>query len=310
MTKPVVGLTVFGSNTSGTTTQLDNNFSALQTAINDLNTFGNFLTDTGAANAMAVTLPANITGALTNGLPIQVRVAATNTGATVINYNATGNANVVNLDGTSLTAGQLLANSIVLMQFSNAIGGWYLQTPVPTSATGSYVLLSNKQANANASIDFNVSMSSAYDNYQVFLSGVVPQNQNTALLMRFAESGANYVTTVGGYAWERIAAADGGAVSSSANTAANSIQIETLLGNTSNNFLSADITLFGMSGNSVFKGAVINTIYRNSTTFVVARGSSSGVYSNSNANLSSVQFLMNSGNIMSGNFALYGIRKS
>lgn len=129
MTKPVTGLTVFGSNTTGTTTQLDNNFIACTTALNDLNTYGNFLTDTGAANALAVTLPANITGALTNGLPIQVKVAANNSGATVLNYNATGNANVINLDGSALSANQLQANSIVLMQYSSGSAGWILQTP-------------------------------------------------------------------------------------------------------------------------------------------------------------------------------------
>lgn len=137
MTKPVTAFTTFGSNTTGTTTQLDNNFLTLKNAVNDLNTYGNYLADTGAADALVVTLPSNITGALTNGLPIQVKVVANNSGATVINYNATGNANVVNLDGTALAANQIRANSIILLQYSSALSAWLLQTPVATKASTS-----------------------------------------------------------------------------------------------------------------------------------------------------------------------------
>lgn len=135
MAKPVTGLTVFGSNTSGTTTQLDNNFTACTTALNDYNTYKNYLSDTGAANAYVVTLPASTTGALSDGLQIQVKFSASNSGASVLNYNATGNANVVNQDGTALVSNQILANAILPLQYSNALTAWLVQTPIVLSTT-------------------------------------------------------------------------------------------------------------------------------------------------------------------------------
>lgn len=148
MTKPVSGQTTFGSNTSGTTTQLDNNFLLAYNALNDLNTYQNYLTDTGAANAYAVTLGAGLTGALTDGLQIQVKFSATNTGASVINYNATGNANIVNPNGTALTTNQIKANAILPLQYSTALSSWELQTPsytqsFITASMGSDVNLNN-----------------------------------------------------------------------------------------------------------------------------------------------------------------------
>lgn len=135
MTKPVTGLTVFGSNTTGTTTQLDNNFAALQNALNDFNTYPNYLSASGSANAYSVTLPASTTGSKSDGLVIQVKINATNTGASVLNYNATGNSSIVNLDGTALGANQLAANSIVQLQYSSGLTSWMLQTPCASNSS-------------------------------------------------------------------------------------------------------------------------------------------------------------------------------
>jgi hypothetical protein len=106
MSKPVTGQTTFGASTSGTTTQLDNNFLLAYNALNDLNTYSNYLVDTGAVDAMVVSLSGGLTGPLTDGLVIQVKVIASNTGATTLNYNATGVIPVVQIDGSALSAGQ------------------------------------------------------------------------------------------------------------------------------------------------------------------------------------------------------------
>lgn len=147
MTKPVTGLTVWGSNTTGTTTQLDNNFTALKNAINDFNSYKNYLVDTGAANAYVVALPSNITGLLTDGLQIQVKFTNPNSGQSVINYNSTGNANIVNMDGSVLGANQIAANMIGIIQYSNAIVAWMLQTPM----TGNNSIASGAQMLAASS---------------------------------------------------------------------------------------------------------------------------------------------------------------
>ena len=134
MAKPVTGQTTFGASTSGTTTQLDNNFLLAYNALNDLNTYPNYFVDAGSANAMSVTLAAGLTGALTDGLTIQVKVKASNTGATTMNYNAGGAIAVTNLDGSALSSGQLPINGIVTLSYSSSAGAWILQTPFVSSA--------------------------------------------------------------------------------------------------------------------------------------------------------------------------------
>lgn len=140
MTKPVTGLTQWGGVTTGTTVQLDDNFSALQDAINDLNTYGNYFADSGAANAYVVTLAASLTGALTDGLLIQMKATSANTGASTLNYNGTGVKPIVRLDGSSLAAGDIPASGVVQLQYSSALVSWFLQTPLTASASSNPVV--------------------------------------------------------------------------------------------------------------------------------------------------------------------------
>lgn len=137
MSKPVTALTTFGASTSGTTTQLDNNFLACTTSINDLNTYSNYMADTGAANAYVVTLAAGLTGALTDGLLIQMKASAANTGASTLNYNGGGTKPIVNIDGTALASGVIPANAIVQLQYSSSVSSWQLQTQLSAAASAS-----------------------------------------------------------------------------------------------------------------------------------------------------------------------------
>lgn len=129
MTKPVTGLVAFDGSDQGSVADIDGNNDIFENAINDLNTYGNFLTDTGAANAYVVTLAANLTGALSNGLVIQMKAANSNTGASTLNYNATGTKDIQNMDGTSLASYQIMAGSIVQLQYSLSATAWQLMTP-------------------------------------------------------------------------------------------------------------------------------------------------------------------------------------
>jgi hypothetical protein len=73
-----------------------------------------YATDTGAANAMAVTLaPAPASLASLTGASLRVLAAHANTGATTINVNALGAKIIVNPDGSTLTAGQIPLSGII-----------------------------------------------------------------------------------------------------------------------------------------------------------------------------------------------------
>lgn len=312
MTKPVTGLTVFGSNTSGTTTQLDNNFGALRDALNDFGTYSNYLSDTGAANAYSVSLPASITGTLADGLLLQMKVSATNSGASVLNYDGGGNKPVVNLDGSALSAGQMPANGVVQLQYSSALTSWMLQTVTANASSGAMVLLSSKSANANATIDFNNALSSQYDTYQVVITGMIPQTDLTSLIMRVGTGNtptfqtANYRTNIFGVS------SNVSGVSSASTSADTGIPIAftagttRAVGNANGDNLSAVITIAGpalgvitqVTGRSGYSGGGNTT-----------QMSTVGDWVN-NTVVTSLRFFTSNGNIANGNFALYGLVKS
>lgn len=113
MTKPVTAFTTFGANTTGTTTQLDNNFLTLKGAVNDFGTYSNYLVDSGAADAYVVTLGANLTGTLAAGLLLQIKATNANTGASTLVFNGAAAKNILTIRGAALSAGQIPANGIV-----------------------------------------------------------------------------------------------------------------------------------------------------------------------------------------------------
>lgn len=96
---------------------LDSNFSTLTTSINDTLTYSNYLVDTGTANSYAVAFSGSLTTSYTAGLLIEFKVANTNTGASTLNVNSLGNKSIVNLDGSALPAGRLVAGAIALVQY-------------------------------------------------------------------------------------------------------------------------------------------------------------------------------------------------
>ena len=123
MTRPVVIPNTFQAQTGNIPlSQLDANFTALNTAINDPASFGNFATDTGIINASIVTLaPAPASLASIIGVPFTWKPAVSNTGAATLNLNAFGALNILNTDGSALGIGALTAGSIVQTVYDGTI---------------------------------------------------------------------------------------------------------------------------------------------------------------------------------------------
>ena len=138
MSKPVSISNTFATQTGNIPlAQLDQNFTGLQTAINDPATYQNYGADSGTVNAMVVTLnPAPASLASMIGVPIQVKVNVTNTGAVTLNLNSFGAINVVDLLNTTLTAGLLVAGQTVQMIYNGSVFQWQGQVPVAVSASG------------------------------------------------------------------------------------------------------------------------------------------------------------------------------
>lgn len=151
-TVAITGQTTFGANTSGTTTQLDNNFLLAYNALNNFQQPSNYLVDSGAADAYVVTAPASTTLALAAGLPLQIKIANSNTGAATLNANATGAKNVVNPTGSAVNAGQLIAGAIASVIYD---GTNYVLIGGASAPTGANIVLGTPvAATSGTSIDF------------------------------------------------------------------------------------------------------------------------------------------------------------
>ncbi len=125
----ITGQTTFGASTTGTTTQLDNNFLLAYNALNSFNQYSNYLQDTGAANAYIVTKPAGTTLALSAGLTISFRASAANTGASTLNADGTGAKNILDPQGIALGAGAIVTGQICTVMYDGT--QYFLLSGVP-----------------------------------------------------------------------------------------------------------------------------------------------------------------------------------
>lgn len=79
---------------------------------------GNYGVDTGSANAYAVTLnPVPSSLSFLTGVPIRVKIATANTGASTLTVNGLASTVIKNPNGTGLLSGQLVAGGIAIFMF-------------------------------------------------------------------------------------------------------------------------------------------------------------------------------------------------
>jgi hypothetical protein len=99
--------------------QLDTNFAGLKTALNSANADNTYLIDTsGAPNVITVAVPSGVSISYVAGLALDIEVAnTTTTGVPVINVGGMGNQLLVNADGSTLVAGQIVAAQVIHVLF-------------------------------------------------------------------------------------------------------------------------------------------------------------------------------------------------
>ena len=137
----VSGLHQFGPDTGPEALSLlDGNYGALTTALNTLSNFTNNYLDSGAVNALIVTVPAPQVFSYADGIVLNVKVAATNTITTpTINVNGLGLRTIVNPNGAALDAGQLFLGGWVTLEY-NATGSVFMVVgggaPIHTFTSG------------------------------------------------------------------------------------------------------------------------------------------------------------------------------
>lgn len=92
---------------------IDGDLTTLRDPLLSLNTFANYYTDTGAANAYVITVSSPQAVTQSAGLTIQFLATLANTGASTLQINALAAKNIINRDGSALLARQITGNSLV-----------------------------------------------------------------------------------------------------------------------------------------------------------------------------------------------------
>jgi len=152
MTKPVTIPNTFATATTAIPlSQLDSDFSAVATALNDANTYSNYAADTGVANAYVVTLT-GVSTTYSAGLRIQFKAGAANTGASTLNVNGGGTKNITFQDASALSSGTIAANAIVDVMYD---GTQFLLMNDPAGTVGTGDVVGPAGATDNAIVRFD-----------------------------------------------------------------------------------------------------------------------------------------------------------
>lgn len=181
-----------------------------------------------------------------------------------------------------------------------------LPTWVDPSTIGAWQKISTSTASSSASITFS-SLSSTYRAYMILLQGVVPATNAVSLQLEH-----NADTTGGNYAWAAIQVNGKASPASTAFGAFGStvpvLTGDATLANTSTRGVSGYVILTGPNTASNSPPSVMQwQISFNSSTASTFSLVNGAAYDGTATTLTSVTFLMSSGNISTGTFELYGV---
>jgi hypothetical protein len=186
-----------------------------------------------------------------------------------------------------------------------------------TSTPGALVYLGTQTAAASATLDFTSLMSSTYDDYLFVIDNLIPATNGVNLYMRTStDNGANWDASAGNYFYGYNKIAPSGSTTASNSTAGSNSDTKIIIAPTVNNntgvAINGDVKFRGVNNTAVYKGIKFDLTYFDTagvagSNFRSLEGGGVRVSANS---INAVRFLMDSGNITSGNIKLYGIAKA
>lgn len=174
---------------------------------------------------------------------------------------------------------------------------------------GSLVLIQTQTANASTSIDFTSGIDSTYEEYVLVAKDVTPVTNATNLYMRISEdSGANWKAGASDYRYAIQHNNQAAVAGNLGSTGTTQMLIANSLGSSTPMSLDARIHIFSPSGSVKNKLFVGDYTYLPSDG-VFQMGKIGAMYAGSVNAINGIRLLMSSGNISSGTFSLYGVRK-
>lgn len=194
-------------------------------------------------------------------------------------------------------------------------------TAAASASSGALVLLGSQTASSSASVSFTSLMSSTYDDYIVKVLNAVPASSGQLLVMRMSvNNGSSYFNSANDYAHSSNGIDTSLTARSAGSGVDSSMNIGGFPGTLGLSNTSADagwsgtVELFKTNTTSQKKIVAINGVATMTGPVTstqigmgVGIGASNGIR---DAAVNAIQFFMSSGNIASGNFYLYGVKKS
>lgn len=201
---------------------------------------------------------------------------------------------------------------IVLIPAGNvgASGAGGTGGPGATGASGSsdWVLLATVTASNQGSVDFTSGITSTYNSYEVVFSHVIPITDAVSLyFLTSTDAGSSYDAGASDYSWvRRVTALNVGATQSITGDDADAqIVLVAAVGNNTGETVSGKLRFFRPSA-ALPLYAVWEIVYRadDGIEYLLTAGGSRVA----SADVDAIRFIMNSGNISSGVFKLYGLK--
>jgi hypothetical protein len=215
-------------------------------------------------------------------------------------------------DDTNVTLTLGGTPSTALLQAASLTLGWSGQLAISRGGTGGglyagWDLISTAVASSSATIDFT-GLNNTYTTYKIVVSNLVPATNNTILGLRVGTGGTpTYQSGASDYSWVRLfsvpASSGGGGVNTDNKILIGSNGAQS---NLASRGYSAEITIANPSQTTDNHGVYYTSGSIDSSGLAIYQ-TGWGVYLSTTA-VTAIRIFMNSGNIASGTFKLYGIR--
>lgn len=253
----------------------------------------------GSANAQTFLSGLSYT-AVPTGLRVLLKNGFSNTAAMTLDLDGIGPVAVNNKVGVALIGGEVVANGYSEYLYNGT--NWIL-----LQDRQGITLLASSTASASTSIDFATGIDATYDEYEVHFTNVVPATNSANLQMIIATGAAVWQGNPTDYS------VTFNVLNSGVNTpvyAATNLWLTLTLVQSNNAAAPANgrLTLCTPASSS-FKVMRWETAYFNNNSSALILVTGAGFYRTASNPITGVRFLMSSGNIASGTFVLYGLKK-
>jgi hypothetical protein len=271
---------------------------ATAATVNLDNATGDYVELTGTTSVTAITLG--------NGQEKTCRCAGAFTLTNGASLILPGGANITTAAGDVFVVRGEPSGVVRVVNYSKASG-----ESVVAGGDG-LVLLESQTAANDSSIDFSTGIDSTYDEYELHIIDLVPQTDAADVWMRVSTDGGSSFISTNSYATLGIRQDTGAAttVGGAGGTAQNRMYLDHGLdgvGNAAGESFSTVVKLFNPAGTTNQFHVQNVATYRDPTDY--AHVIRSNWYEATTA-VDALRILMSTGNIVSGEFKLYGVKKS